>query len=60
MNTRRAAWLFFLSGAILLFLAVLKLAFTLSGLPDWLEPAGLCSCAIAATAWTFPVVTPRA
>lgn len=51
---RRAAWLLFLSAAILSFLAIIKIAFTVSGLPDWLEPAALCALAIGAFLWALP------
>jgi len=54
MTPRRWAWLFFAFAVALEFLAVVKLAWTVSGLPDWLEPAGLCSLALACVLWTIP------
>jgi hypothetical protein len=51
---RRVAWLLFLAATVLAFLAVIKLAFTIGGLPDWLEPAALCALALGCVAWTIP------
>jgi hypothetical protein len=51
---RRYAWLFFVAAVVLLFLAVVQMAWNVSGLPDWLQPAGLCALAVGCTAWTLP------
>jgi len=54
MYPRRSAWLFALAGVVLLFLATLKSGGLASGLPIWLEPAGLTCLGIAIVAWCFP------
>lgn len=51
---RRYAWLFFAAAAILLFMAVAQMAWNISGLPVWLQPAGLCSLAVGCLCWTIP------
>jgi hypothetical protein len=51
---RRYAWLFFVAGALLLFLAIVRLAWSVGDLPDWLEPAGLMAIAIGGACWTLP------
>jgi hypothetical protein len=51
---RRYAWLFFVAAVVLLGLAIVRLAWDVSDLPDWLQPAGLCALAVGCAAWTLP------
>ena len=51
---RKIAWLLFAAAAALLFLATLKEAGTATGLPDWLDRAGLCALAVGCVAWAMP------
>ncbi|HWI67246.1 MAG TPA: hypothetical protein VNS88_02505 [Nitrospiraceae bacterium] len=51
---RRYAWMFFVSAVVLLFLAVAQMAWNISALPVWLQPAGLCALAVGCAAWTLP------
>ena len=51
---RRYAWLFFVASAVLLFLAIVRLAWDVNGIPDWLEPAGLMALAVGCACWTLP------
>jgi hypothetical protein len=55
MRVRRFAWVFFAFGVVFEFLEVLRLAFTLSGLPVWLNAAGLTAFGIGFVLWAFPV-----
>jgi protein-S-isoprenylcysteine O-methyltransferase Ste14 len=50
----RYAWVFILFGLVFFFLEVLRLAFTLTGLPNWLQAAGLCAVSIGLILWTVP------
>jgi hypothetical protein len=51
---RKYAWPFCLFAVVLLFLEVLRVAFTLTGLPSWLLAAGLDSLAIGLLLWALP------
>ncbi|HWI67958.1 MAG TPA: hypothetical protein VNS88_06235, partial [Nitrospiraceae bacterium] len=51
---RKYAWLFFGAAIALFFLAIVKLAWTVGGLPLWLEDAGLCALAVGCLFWALP------
>jgi hypothetical protein len=51
---RRLAWALFLAAAALAFLAIVKLAWTVTGLPVWLEPSAICALALGCVLWTIP------
>jgi hypothetical protein len=51
---RRAAWILFAVAAVFLFLATLRVGVNATGLPDWLEDAGLCALAVGCFMWALP------
>jgi hypothetical protein len=54
MYPRRVSWLLFLAAAVFFFLAALQQSGAATGLPVWLEAAGLCSLAAGCFLWALP------